>query len=125
MCFATFQRIKYRQLFHMLPSVANFYGIVGVFILSALCVKLRYKNLTQGWVKSSLSEIYYDDKAEQWTYRSDGRPSSVIHPFIDRLVAAIQARGIDYYVRRLEDLPTCPPAEAAKCPSDEDAKMET
>ena len=85
-------------------------------------IELPFK--TQGWVKSSLTEIYYDDKTKDWSYRCYGRPSSVIQPYIDELVAMIRARGIDYYVAPPEDLPTYPPAEAAKCHADEDAEME-
>ena len=79
---------------------------------------------TQGWVKSSLAEIYYNEKSEDWSYRYYGRPSSVIQPYIDELVAMIQARGIDYYVRRLEDIPSYSPAEPPSCFTDDDSEME-
>lgn len=45
---------------------------------------------TQGWVKSSLRTIYYHD--DYWSYRYVGRPSTVIHGYLDKLAKTIEKK---------------------------------
>lgn len=47
---------------------------------------------TQGWVKSSLHSIYHNEQQDYWSYKYTGRPSTVIHDYIEKLVAAVQSR---------------------------------
>ncbi|NMA25855.1 MAG: hypothetical protein GX936_09355 [Clostridiales bacterium] len=45
---------------------------------------------TQGWVKSSLAEIHQTDHG--WSYRYYGRPSTVIHDYLDKLAEAVEIK---------------------------------
>lgn len=46
---------------------------------------------TQGWVKSSLYSIYFHADQE-WSYRYSGRPSTVIHGYLDKLAEAVEKK---------------------------------
>jgi hypothetical protein len=46
---------------------------------------------TQGWVKSSMVEIY-PHRDGDWSYRYSGNPSAVINGYINKLVEAVQVK---------------------------------
>ena len=47
---------------------------------------------TQGWVKTSLAEIYPKTNNNKWSYRYCGNPSTVITDYINKLVEAVTAK---------------------------------
>jgi hypothetical protein len=46
---------------------------------------------TQGWVKTSLAEIYHSEDYG-WSYRYYGRESTVIEGYINKLVDSVEAK---------------------------------